>query len=55
MALPIKPTPRLDRKESEQFLKEFVENSDRKAELTPTPKLKEAEKVILAHGPQYKK
>jgi hypothetical protein len=52
MALPIQPTPRLDRKESEQFLKEFTENANRKAVLTPTPKLKEAEKVILAYEPQ---
>jgi len=55
MALPIKPTPRLDEKESEQFLRQFVENANRKAVLTPTPKLKESEKVILAYGPKCKK
>jgi hypothetical protein len=46
MALPIKPTPKLDVKESEQFLKKMAQNANKQGEFTPTPNLSEAEKLI---------
>lgn len=46
MALPITPTPKLNVKESRQFLKKIERDLKIPAKLIPTPKLKEAEKFI---------
>ncbi len=55
MSLPIKSTPTLNAKESKTFLKELHKNEEKKAEFTPTPKIKEAEKLIKANGREWKK
>ena len=46
MALPITPTPKLDTRETEKFLKRVKRDLKKPVGLTPTPRLKEAEKVI---------
>ena len=50
MALPIKPTPKLNVKESEQFLKKMAQNANKKVEFTATPDLSNAEKLIKKYG-----
>jgi len=46
MALPITPTPKLNTKESERFLKRVESDLKKPVELAPTPRLEEAEKII---------
>jgi hypothetical protein len=50
MALPITPTPKLDSQESEKFLKRVERDLKRPVGLTPTPRLKEAEKAIRRYA-----
>ena len=47
MARPITPTPKLNTKESEDFLKQVEEDLKTPLSLTPTPKLAGAENIIL--------
>jgi hypothetical protein len=47
MALPIKPTPTLNAKESRRFLKLIEEGLENPVGLVPTPKLEQAQKLIL--------
>ena len=50
MALPITPTPTLDSKDSEKFLRRVERDLKRPVGLTPTPRLKEAEKAIRRYA-----
>ena len=50
MALPITPTPKLDSQESEKFLKRVERDLKRPVGLTPTPRLKKAEKAIRRYA-----
>ena len=47
MALPIAPTPMLNRKESKRFLRLIEEGLKVPAYPTPTPKLEQARKMVL--------
>jgi len=46
VALPIAPTPKLNRKDSEAFLKRVEKDLKKKIGLIPTLRLKKAEKAI---------
>ncbi len=46
MARPITPTPKLNAKESETFIKKLVKDSRKPLNLVPTPKLEEAREFI---------
>jgi len=46
MALPIASTPKLNRKDSETFLKRIERDLKKKTGLVPMPRLEKAEKAI---------
>ena len=48
MSRPITPTPKLNAKESELFLKSVMSDSDKPLGLIPTPKLAEVQRIIRA-------
>ena len=50
MALAIKPTPKLNAKASEKFLRKINRDLKKPAKLVPTPKLSAAEKQIEAYA-----
>jgi len=50
MALAIKPTPKLNAKASEKFLRKINRDLKKPAKLVPTPKLSAAEKQIKAYA-----
>lgn len=55
MALPITPTPKLDVKESKDFLERVKRDLGRPATFVATPKLKQAEKIIKRYVASEKK
>ena len=46
MSLPIRPTPKLNKQESKIFLEKIESGLRQPVTLVPTPKLKEAEKIV---------
>lgn len=50
MALPIKPTPKLNIKESEKFLSKVAKDLKKPAHFISTPKLASAKEKIISHA-----
>lgn len=50
MALPIRPTPKLNVKESEIFLRKMAQNANKKVVLVTPPNLSNAEEQIEKYG-----
>lgn len=55
MAIPIAPTPVLSGKEAARFMSKIHKNSVKLVSLTPTPKLKKANKLIMNHAKNQQK
>jgi hypothetical protein len=55
MAIPIAPTPILEREEASDFLTRLITEESDKKSLVPTPKLKSAKEKILADAERRKK
>jgi hypothetical protein len=55
MATSIAPTPRLDRKSSEIFLKKIAQNKGKCAGRVPTPKIDAVIEMIMADARKGKK
>jgi hypothetical protein len=50
MAMPIKPTPVLNKDEAVRFLKKVEENLNKPSYVIGTPKLSQAKKLALHHA-----
>ena len=50
MAMPIKPTPVLGKKEAVKFLKKVEENLGKPSHRINTPKLSQVEKLAIRHA-----